>query len=93
MAETAVATKANGIVEVTVDSAGLATATFTPTEGIVGQFMDSITTLLSTQKVAVGNAALIQRIVLPLAGNVLATQSETGKFGVSGFGKRFLIGA
>lgn len=93
MAETAVATKANGIVEVTVDSAGLATATFTPTDGIVGQVMDSVTTLLSTQKVAVGNAALIQRIVLPLAGNVLATQSETGKFGVSGFGKRFLIGA
>ena len=92
MAETAVATKANGIVQVTVDASGSATTTFTPTDSIMGQVMDSLSTLFSTQKVAVGNAALIQRIVLPLAGNVLATHSETGKFGVSGFGKKFLIG-
>lgn len=92
MAESAVATKANGIVTMTVDAAGTATATFVPTEGIVGQITDSLTTLFSTQKVAVGNAALIQRIVLPLAGNVLATHSETGKIGISGFGKNFLIG-
>lgn len=93
MANTAVATKANGTVTVTVDSAGTASASFAPTEGLIAQVMDSVTTLFSTQKVAVGNAALIQRIVLPLAGNVLATQSETGKFGVSGFGRNFLIGA
>lgn len=92
MAETAVATKANGIVQVIVDASGSATATFTPTDSITGQIVDSLSTLFSTQKVAVGNAALIQRIVLPLAGNVLATHSETGKFGVSGFGKNFLIG-
>lgn len=92
MAETAVATKANGIVQVMVDASGSATATFTPTDSITGQIVDSLSTLFSTQKVAVGNAALIQRIVLPLAGNVLATHSETGKFGVSGFGKNFLIG-
>lgn len=92
MAETAVATKANGIIQVTVDASGSATATFTPTDSITGQILDSLSTLFSTQKVAVGNAALIQRIVLPLAGNVLATHSETGKFGVSGFGKNFLIG-
>lgn len=93
MADTAVATKANGIVTVTVDTTGTARASFAPTEGWIEQVMDSVTTLFSTQKVAVGNAALIQRIVLPLAGNVLATQSETGKFGVSGFGRHFLIGA
>lgn len=92
MAETAVATKANGIVQVTVDASGSATTTFTPTDSITGQIVDSLSTLFSTQKVAVGNAALIQRLVLPLAGNVLATHSETGKFGVSGFGKNFLIG-
>lgn len=92
MAETAVATKANGIIQVAVDASGSATATFTPTDSITGQILDSLSTLFSTQKVAVGNAALIQRIVLPLAGNVLATHSETGKFGVSGFGKNFLIG-
>lgn len=93
MAAQAVATKANGTVEVKIDAAGTATAVYTPTEGIFGQVTDSLTTLLSTQKVCVGNAALIQRIVLPLAGNVLATQSETGKFGISGFGKNFVIGA
>lgn len=92
MAETAVATKANGIVQVTVDASGSATTTFTPTDTITGQIVDSLSTLFSTQKVAVGNAALIQRIGLHLAGNVLATHSETGKFGVSGFGKNFLIG-
>ena len=90
---TAVATKANGIVEVQIDERGAATAVYTPTEGIAGQIMDSVTTLFSTQKVCVGNAALIQRIVLPLAGNVLATHSETGKVGVSAFGKNFLVGA
>lgn len=89
----AAATKANGIVEVQVDTDGTATAVYTPTEGIVGQLMDSATTLFSTQRVCVGNAALIQRIVLPLAGNVIATQSETGNVGVSAFGKKFLIGA
>lgn len=93
MAGQAAATKANGIVEVKIDAAGTATAVYTPSEGIIGQITDSLTTLLSTQKVCVGNAALIQRIVLPLAGNVLATHSETGKFGVSGFGKNFVIGA
>lgn len=90
---TAAATKANGIVEVQIDASGAASAVYTPTEGIVGQFMDSLTTLFSTQKVCVGNAALIQRVVLPLAGNVLATRSETGKIGVSAFGKSFLVGA
>lgn len=90
---TAAATKANGIVEVQIGTDGSATAVYTPTEGIVGQFMDSLTTLFSTQRVCVGNAALIQRIVLPLAGNVIATQSETGKMGVSAFGKNFLVGA
>lgn len=90
---TAAATKANGIVEVQIDASGAASAVYTPTEGIVGQFMDSLTTLFSTQQVCVGNAALIQRIVLPLAGNVLATHSETSKIGVSAFGKNFLVGA
>lgn len=89
----AAANKANGIVEVQIDAAGTATAVYTPTDGIVGQVMDSLTTLFSTQKVCVGNAALIQRIVLPLAGNVLATHSETGSVGVSAFGKNFLVGA
>lgn len=89
---TAAATKANGIVEVQISTDGSATAVYTPTEGLVGQIMDSLTTLFSTQKVCVGNAALIQRIVLPLAGNVLATHSETGHVGVSAFGKNFLIG-
>lgn len=89
----AVATKANGIVEVQISEDGSATAVYTPTEGIVGQFMDSLTTLFSTQKVCVGNAALIQRIVLPLAGNAIATHSETGKIGVSAFGKSFFVGA
>lgn len=88
----AAATKANGIVEVQIDETGAATAVYTPTEGIVGQLMDSLTSLFSTQKVCVGNAALIQRIMLPLAGNVLATHSETGKVGVSAFGKNFLVG-
>lgn len=89
---TAVAKKANGTVEVVIDSAGTATAVYTASEGIIAQINDSVTTLFSTQKVAVGNAALLQRLLLPLAGNVLATQSETGKFGVSVLGKNFLIG-
>lgn len=89
---TAAATKANGIVEVQIDSTGTATSVYTPTEGLMGQFMDSLTTLFSTQRVCVGNAALIQRIVLPLTGNVFATHSETGKIGVSAFGKNFLVG-
>lgn len=89
---TAVATKANGLVEVQIDAQGTATAVYTPTEGLVEQLMDSVTSIFSTQKVCVGNAALIQRIVLPLAGNVLATHSESGKIGVSAFGKNFLVG-
>lgn len=90
---TAVATKANGIVEVQIDAQGAATAVYTPTDGIGGQIVDAVTTLFSTQKVCVGNAALIQRIALQLAGNAIATHSETGKFGVSAFGKSFLVGA
>lgn len=93
MTDTAVATKANGIVEVKISAAGTATAEYTASEGILAQINDSVTTLFSTQKVPVGNAALIQRIILPLAGNVLATHSETNHYGVSAFGKKFLIGA
>lgn len=90
---TAAATKANGIVEVQIARDGSATAVYTPTEGIVGQFLDAATSLFSTQKVCVGNAALIQRFALSLAGNALATHSSTGKFGVSAFGKSFVVGA
>lgn len=90
---TAATTKANGIVEVQIDQNGSATAVYTPSEGIVDQLLDSVTTLFSTQKVCVGNAALIQRFALSLTGNAIATHSSTGKFGVSALGKSFVVGA
>ena len=89
----AAATKFNGKVSVTIDSEGQAVCTATATEGLIGQLTDSITTVLSTQEVAVGNAALLQRLLLVVGGNVLATHSAEGKLGVSAFGKSFTIGS
>lgn len=87
------ATKANGVIDVSVTEEGVVSAVYTATEGLVGQLTDALTTLLSTQKVCVGNAALMQRIALPLAGNILAVHSyEQGKFGIAGFGKNFVMG-
>lgn len=81
--------KANGIVSFDVAGA----PQFTPTDGIFGQLGDSVTTLLSTQKVPVGNAALVQRLGLFAAGNMLATHSATGRLGISVAGRAFLMGS
>lgn len=92
MATTAAATKFNGKVKITIDEAGQAVAVPTATEGLLSQLMDGVTTVLSTQEVAVGNGALVQRLLLVLGGNAIATHSYEGKIGVAAFGKSFTVG-
>lgn len=89
---TAAVTKFNGKIKVSVNEKGEVVTTSTATEGLIGQLMDSVTTVLSTQELAVGNAALIQRLLLVLGGNVLAVQSTEGALGVSALGKTFTVG-
>lgn len=88
----AAATKFNGKIKVSVDEAGLVTAVPTATEGLIQQLMDGVTTILSTQEVPVGNGALVQRLLLVLGGNAIATHSYEGKIGVAAFGKSFVVG-
>lgn len=92
MATTAVATKFNGKVKITIDESGRVVANPNATEGLLSQLMDGVTTLLSTQEVAVGNGALVQRLLLVLGGNAIATHSYEGKIGVAAFGKSFTVG-
>lgn len=92
MATTAAATKFNGKVKITINEAGQAVATPVATEGLIQQVMDGVTTILSTQEVAVGNGALVQRLLLVLGGNAIATHSFEGKIGVAAFGKSFVVG-
>lgn len=60
--------------------------------GIVNYFTDALTTVFSSQKVAVGHAATIQKIALVAAGNMAGIQSTTGKFGVGALGKNIYLG-
>lgn len=89
---TAAVTKFNGKIKVSVNEAGQVITTPTATEGFVGQLMDGVTTVLSTQEVPVGNGALVQRLLLVLGGNVLAVHSIEDNLGVSAFGKTFTVG-
>lgn len=92
MATTAAATKFNGKVKITINEDGQAVATPIATEGLIQQVMDGVTTILSTQEVAVGTGALVQRLLLVLGGNAIATHSFEGKIGVAALGKSFVVG-
>lgn len=68
------------------------TATFTEGAGIVKYTTDALTTLFSLSEAPVGYASAVQKIGLVLAGNVIATQSLTGSFGVSALGRTLAKG-
>lgn len=89
---TAAATKFNGKIKVSINESGDVVTTPTATEGLIGQLLDGVTTVLSTQEVPVGNGALAQRLLLILGGNALAVHSIEGNFGVSALGKTFTVG-
>lgn len=75
---------------VTIDEAGK--PTLQEGTGILNYATDALSTLFSTQKVAVGHTATVQKIALVTAGNMLGVRSTTGKFGVGVFGKNIYFG-
>lgn len=82
----------HGKVTITTGTDGKPVATLVETTGLMSQAMDAVTTAISTQEVPVGNGALIQRLLLLVGGNMLATQSLSGSIGVSVAGKTFALG-
>lgn len=75
---------------ITVDQAGV--PTLVEGTGIVNYMTDALTTIASSQKVAVGHAATIQKIALVAAGNLAGVHSTTGKLGVGVLGKNIYFG-
>lgn len=60
--------------------------------GILNYFTDALTTIVSSQKVAVGHAATLQKVALVAAGNMAGIHSATGKLGVGALGKNIYLG-
>lgn len=60
--------------------------------GVVNYVTDALTTIISSQKVAVGHAATLQKIALVAAGNMAGIHSATGKLGVGALGKNIYFG-
>lgn len=75
---------------ITIDEAGA--PTLVEGTGIVNYMTDALTTIVSSQKVAVGHAATIQKIALVAAGNMAGVHSTTGKLGVGVLGKNIYFG-
>lgn len=75
---------------ITVSEAGV--PTLVEGTGVVNYLSDALTTVFSSQKVAVGHAATVQKIALVAAGNVAGIQSTTGKLGVGVLGKNIYLG-
>lgn len=78
----------HGVVQ--LDEAGV--PTLVEGSGALNYVGDALSTLFSTQKVAVGHAATIQKIALVAAGNLAGIHSATGKFGVGALGKNIYFG-
>lgn len=79
----------HGVVAVNPETGAL---TLTEGTGIVNYVTDALTTLISSQKVAVGYAATLQKIALVTAGNMAGVHSTTGKLGVGALGKNIYFG-
>lgn len=60
--------------------------------GVVNYLTDALTTMVSSQKVAVGHAATVQKIALITAGNMAGVHSTTGALGVGVLGKNIYFG-
>lgn len=60
--------------------------------GVLNYVTDALSTIFSTQKVAVGHAATVQKIALVTAGNMAGVHSTTGKLGVGALGKNIYFG-
>lgn len=78
----------HGIVQ--LDEAG--TPTLVEASGALNYVTDALSTLFSSQKVAVGHAATVQKIALVAAGNMAGIHSATGKLGVGALGKNIYFG-
>lgn len=74
---------------ITIDEAG--TPTFVEKNGISG-VLTGVTTIFSPSEGVVGIPKVTSQVVSALAGNMLATRSNTGKLGVSAFGKTISFG-
>lgn len=79
----------HGVVTVDPETGALA---LTEGTGIMNYLTDALTTLFSSQKVAVGHAATVQKVALVTAGNMAGVHSTTGKLGVGAFGKNIYLG-
>lgn len=75
---------------ITLDEAGV--PTFVESAGVVAYVTDALSTVLSSQKVAVGHAATVQKVALVVAGNAAGIHSATGKVGVGVLGKNIYMG-
>jgi hypothetical protein len=75
---------------VTIDEAGA--LKLEEGTGILNYVTDGLTTLFSSQKVAVGHAATVQKVALVAAGNMAGIHSATGKLGVGALGKNIYFG-
>lgn len=60
--------------------------------GVVNYVTDALTTIFSSQKVAVGHAATVQKVALVVAGNMAGVQSTTGRLGVGALGRNIYFG-
>lgn len=60
--------------------------------GALNYVTDALTTVFSSQKVAVGHAATVQKVALVVAGNMAGVKSTTGRFGVGVLGKNIYFG-
>lgn len=78
----------HGVVK--LDPAG--TPTFVEGAGVIKYASDALSTLFSSQTVAVGHAATVQKIALVVAGNMAGIHSATGKLGVGALGKNIYFG-
>ena len=74
---------------ITIDEAG--TPTLVEKNGISG-VLTGVTTIFSPSEGVVGIPKVTSHVVSALAGNLLATHSTTGRFGVSALGKTISFG-
>lgn len=78
-----------GIVKITAEGV----ASFEEGAGATKMITNALTTLVSTTSAPVGYAALIQKVGLVVAGNMIGVHSTTGRLGVGVAGRNIQFGS